>query len=437
MSNGIVAIVGRPNVGKSTFFNRLVEKREAIEDSFSGVTRDRNYGKSDWNGKYFSVIDTGGYIVGSEDVFEKEIRKQVILAIEEADIILFLVDGEAGILPSDSELSKILYKTTKPVLLVVNKIDNVARQNNTLDFYSLGFEKVFGISAINGSGTGNLLDEVVELLPEKELQTENTLPSFAVVGKPNSGKSSFINTLLGEERYIVTSIAGTTRDSINTNYNLYGFNFDIIDTAGIRRKSKVKENVEFYSVLRSIRSIEKSDVCLILFDIEKGFDAQVQKIFWLAYRNKKGVVLLANKWDLIDKESINFKQLENEIREQMAPFTDVPILFISVLKKQRIFKAIELAIEVYKRRSNRITTHKLNDLLLPIIQKTPPPIHKGKQVKIKFCSQLITNVSNPQFLFFCNLPQYVKESYKRFLENKIRNLFDFTGVPIDIYFRKK
>jgi len=435
MSSGIVAIVGRPNVGKSTFFNRLIKKREAIEDSFSGVTRDRNYGKSFWNGKTFSVIDTGGYVIGGDDIFEKEIRKQVVLAMDEADLILFLLDIETGVLPMDEELAKLLYKSQKNIFLVINKVDNNKREKEISEFYALGFEKIFPVSAINGRGTGDLLDEIITLLPNKNDKSKNNLPYFAVVGRPNAGKSSFINTLLDEERYIVTKKAGTTRDSIDSYYNQFGLEFCLVDTAGIRKKSKVKENIEFYSVMRAIRSIEKSDVCLILFDMERGFDAQVQKIFWLAHKNNKGVVLLANKWDLVDKNKVNAKVIDKQIKEQLAPFVDVPILFISVIQKQRIFKALETAIEVYKNRSRRINTKKLNDIMLPIIEKTPPPINKGKQVKIKFCTQL--PVSDPKFAFFCNLPQYIKAPYRRFLENQMRKNFNFNGVPITIFFRKK
>ena len=435
MSSGIVAIVGRPNVGKSTFFNRLIKKREAIEDSFSGVTRDRNYGKSFWNGKTFSVIDTGGYLIGGDDVFEKEIRKQVILAVEEADIIIFLLDVETGILPMDKELTKLLYKSQKNVFLVINKVDNNEREKGVAEFYTLGFKKLFPVSAINGRGTGELLDKIITLLPDINDKDTINLPYFAVIGRPNAGKSSFINTLLGVERYIVTTKAGTTRDSIDSYYNQFGLEFYLIDTAGIRRKNKVKENIEFYSVMRAIRSIEKSDVCLILFDVNRGFDSQVQKIFWLAHKNNKGVVLLANKWDLMNKKEVDFIALKKQIKEKLAPFVDIPILFISVIQKQRIFKALETAVEVYKNRSCRINTKKLNNMMLPIIEKNPPPMLKGKQVKIKFCTQLPT--SSPKFAFFCNLPQYIKEPYRRFLENQIRKNFNFSGTPITIFFRKK
>ncbi len=431
----IVAIVGRPNVGKSTFFNRLIQRREAITDAVSGVTRDRHYGKSDWNGKEFSLIDTGGYVKGSDDVFEAEIDKQVELAIEEADAIIFMVDVESGLTGMDEEVATLLRKSKKPFFLAVNKVDSATRENDAVEFYSLGVEKYYTLSSINGSGTGELLDDLVKALPEKEEEEESELPRFAVVGRPNAGKSSFINTLIGEERYIVTDIAGTTRDSIDTRYNRFGFEFNLVDTAGIRRKAKVKEDLEFYSVMRSVRAIEHCDVMILILDATRGFDGQVQNIFWLAQRNNKGVVILVNKWDLVEKETNTVKDFEKHIRRECEPFTDVPIVFISVLNKQRIFKAIETAVEVYKNRSKRIKTSKLNDVLLPIIQATPPPQYKGKYVKIKFITQL--PMPYPTFAFFANLPQYVKDPYKRFLENKLRENFDFTGVPVKIYLRKK
>ena len=432
---GIVAVVGRPNVGKSTFFNRLIQKREAIVDAVSGVTRDRHYGKSDWNGKDFTVIDTGGYVEGSDDVFQKEIDKQVNLAIEEADAIVFMVDIEEGVTGMDQIIAQMLRRSQKPVFLTANKGDNNKRLENKSEFYVLGYENIYPVSAINGSGTGELLDDLVEALPEEQVRTDDGLPRFAVVGRPNAGKSSFINALIGEERYIVTDIAGTTRDSIDTKYNRFGFEFNLVDTAGIRRKSKVKEDIEFYSVMRSVRAIEHSDVCLVLVDATRGFDGQVQNIFWLAHRNNKGIVILVNKWDLVEKETQSSKAFEEEIKKKISPFVDVPILFISSIKKQRIFKAIETAVEVFKRRAEKIPTRKLNDILLPIIQYQSPPAYKGKFVKIKFCTQLPT--SHPQFAFFCNLPQYVKDPYMRFLENKIRKNFNYNGVPIQIYFRKK
>ncbi|MDX1271378.1 ribosome biogenesis GTPase Der [Bizionia paragorgiae] len=437
MSN-IVAIVGRPNVGKSTFFNRLIQRREAIVDAVSGVTRDRHYGKSDWNGKEFSLIDTGGYVKGSDDVFEEEIDKQVVLAIEEADAIIFMVDVESGVTGMDEEVADLLRKVKKPVFLVVNKVDNNKRAEDAVEFYSLGLGEYYTIASINGSGTGDLLDDLVKALPEKVEQVEEegeALPRFAVVGRPNAGKSSFINALIGKDRYIVTDIAGTTRDSIDTKYNRFGFDFNLVDTAGIRKKSKVKEDLEFYSVMRSVRAIEHSDVCLIVLDATRGFDGQVQNIFWLAERNRKGVVILVNKWDLVEKDHKTTKEFEKVIRKQMEPFTDVPIVFMSVLTKQRIYKAIETAVEVYKNRSKKIKTSVLNDTLLPIIENYPPPAYKGKFVKIKYIMQLPT--PQPQFAFFCNLPQYVRDPYKRFLENKLREIFDFQGVPISVYLRKK
>lgn len=433
--SSIVAIVGRPNVGKSTLFNRLIQRREAIVDAVSGVTRDRHYGKSDWNGRDFSVIDTGGYVKGSDDVFEAEIDKQVELAIDEADAIIFMVDVESGVTGMDEDVATLLRKVNKPVFLVVNKVDNNKRAEDAVEFYSLGLGEYYTIASINGSGTGDLLDALVAALPEKEEVEEAELPRFAVVGRPNAGKSSFINTLIGEDRYIVTDIAGTTRDSIDTKYNRFGFEFNLVDTAGIRRKSKVKEDLEFYSVMRSIRAIEHSDVCLLVHDATRTFDGQVQNIFWLAERNRKGVVILVNKWDLVEKDHKTTKEFEKHIREQIEPFTDVPIVFMSTLSKQRIFKAIETAVEVYKNRTKRIKTSVLNEVLLPIIENYPPPANKGKYVKIKYIMQLPT--PQPQFAFFCNLPQYVKEPYKRFLENKLRDHFDFHGVPISVYMRKK
>ena len=432
---GIVAVVGRPNVGKSTFFNRLIQKREAIVDAVSGVTRDRHYGKSDWNGKDFTVIDTGGYVEGSDDVFQKEIDKQVNLAIEEADAIVFMVDIEEGVTGMDQIIAQMLRRSQKPVFLTANKGDNNKRLENKSEFYVLGYENIYPVSAINGSGTGELLDDLVEALPDEQVRTDDGLPRFAVVGRPNAGKSSFINALIGQERYIVTDVAGTTRDSIDTKYNRFGFEFNLVDTAGIRRKSKVKEDIEFYSVMRSVRAIEHSDVCLVLVDATRGFDGQVQNIFWLAHRNNKGIVILVNKWDLVEKETQSSKAFEEEIKKKISPFVDVPILFISSINKQRIFKAIETAVDVFKRRAEKIPTRKLNDILLPIIQYQSPPAYKGKFVKIKFCTQLPT--SHPQFAFFCNLPQYVKDPYMRFLENKIRKNFNYNGVPIQIFFRKK
>ncbi len=431
----LVAIVGRPNVGKSTLFNRLVQRREAIVDATSGVTRDRHYGKADWNGREFMLIDTGGYVIGGDDAYEKEIDQQVEIAIAEADAILFLVDVEAGPNVMDLEVAKLLRKSAKPVFLVVNKVDNALRVPATVEFYSLGIDNLIHISAVNGGGTGELLDALVESLPEQVADLPEDLPRFAVVGRPNAGKSSFVNALIGEPRNIVKDEAGTTRDSIDTVYNRFGFEFCLVDTAGIRRKSKVKENIEFYSVMRALRSLEYSDVCMLVYDATRTFDSQVKNIFWLAARNHKGVVILVNKWDLMDKNTNTTKQIEDHIRKEIAPFTDVPIVFISSLTKQRVFKAIETAVDVYKRRSQRIPTRKLNDYILPIIERTPPPAIKGKYVKIKFATQL--HSPHPQFAFFCNLPQYVKEPYKRFLENKLRAEYDFNGVTIDVFIRKK
>lgn len=433
--SAIVAVVGRPNVGKSTFFNRLIKRREAIVDAVSGVTRDRHYGKTDWNGVSFSVIDTGGYLAGGDDSFEKEINKQVALAIDEADAIIFMVNVEEGLTGMDEAVAEMLRKCHKPILVAVNKVDSNNRRNDMHEFYALGFEHLYALSSVNGSGTGELLDDLVALLPVKEPQEENTLPRFAVVGRPNAGKSSFINALIGEDRYIVTDIAGTTRDAIDTKYNRFGFEFNLVDTAGIRRKSKVKEDLEFYSVMRSIRAIEHSDVCILILDATRGFESQDANIFWLAQRNRKGIVILVNKWDLVEKENNTAKQYEAAIRKEIEPFTDVPILFVSALNKQRIYKAIETAVAVYNNRTKRIPTRKLNEVMLPIIENYPPPAIKGKYIKIKFCTQLPTPM--PQFAFFANLPQYVKDPYRRFIENKLRENFDFNGVPIDVYFRQK
>ncbi|MBA4153793.1 ribosome biogenesis GTPase Der [Flavobacterium sp.] len=433
----IVAIVGRPNVGKSTLFNRLIKRREAIVDSVSGVTRDRNYGKSEWNGKEFSVIDTGGYIKGSEDIFEAEIRKQVELAIDEADVIMFVVDVEEGITPMDDEVAKLLRKITKPVIVVVNKVDNAMREKDAYEFYNLGLGNYITISSTSGSGTGELLDELINVFPNKPepTQEELELPRFAVVGRPNAGKSSFINALIGVDRYIVTDIAGTTRDSIDTKYDRFGFEFNLVDTAGIRRKAKVKEDLEFYSVMRSVRAIEHSDVCILMVDATRGFEGQDQSIFWLAAKNRKGIIILVNKWDLVEKDTMSTRDYEAKIRKELEPFTDVTILFVSALTKQRLLKALEETVKVYENRKQRIPTSKFNDFMLKLIEAYPPPALKGKYVKIKYCMQLPT--PTPQFVFFANLPQYVKEAYKRFLENKIRENWDFSGVPIDIYIREK
>jgi len=434
MSN-ILAIVGRPNVGKSTFFNRLIEERQAIVEETSGVTRDRHYGKSDWNGVDFSVIDTGGYVVGSEDVFEEEIRKQVALAIDEADAIVFMVDVKSGLTGMDEDVANVLRRTKKQVFLVANKVDNPNRINDAAEFYKLGLGNVYCVSSINGSGTGDLLDEVVKVFEKKTAEEIPDLPKFTIVGRPNVGKSSLVNAFLGDERNIVTPVAGTTRDSIYTRYNSFGFDFLLVDTAGVRKKGKVRENIEFYSVMRSIRAIENSDVCFLMVDASEGFESQDVNIFNLIERNRKGLVIVVNKWDLIEKETKTHLQFEEKIRGKIAPFTDVPIVFTSIPGKQRIFKALELGTNVYKNRSNRISTSKLNDILLPIITRTPPPSVKGKYVRIKYITQLKT--SFPAFVFFCNLPQYIRDPYKRFIENQLRKLFNFNGVPIQIYFRKK
>ena len=435
--NNIVAIVGRPNVGKSTLFNRLIQRREAIVDSVSGVTRDRNYGKSEWNGKEFSVIDTGGYIRGSDDVFEAEIRKQVELAIDEADVIIFVVDVEEGITPMDDAVARLLRKVTKPVLLAVNKVDNSMREKDAIEFYNLGLGEYYTFASISGSGTGDLLDALIDAFPIKPepTQEELELPRFAVVGRPNAGKSSFINALIGKERYIVTDIAGTTRDAIDTKFDRFGFEFNLVDTAGIRRKAKVKEDLEFYSVMRSVRAIEHADICILIIDATRGFEGQDQSIFWLAEKNRKGIVILVNKWDLVEKDTMSTRDYEAKIREELMPFVDVPILFVSALTKQRLLKALEATVQVFENRKQRIPTSKFNDYMLKVIEGYPPPALKGKYVKIKYCMQLPT--PTPQFVFFANLPQYVKEAYKRFLENKIRENWDFSGVPIDIYIREK
>ena len=432
----IVAIVGRPNVGKSTLFNRLTESRAAIVEETSGVTRDRHYGISEWNGVEFSVIDTGGYVTGSDDIFEEEIRKQVVLAMDEASAIIFVVDVTTGITDLDESVAKMLRKTDKPVLLCSNKVDNADRLLDATEFYTFGLGEVYSVSAINGSGTGELLDKLVEAFnPELDLEDTSEIPNIAIVGKPNVGKSSLCNALLGEDRNIVTPISGTTRDSIHTRYKSYGFAFNLVDTAGIRKKAKIDEDIEFYSVLRSIRTIENSDVCIFMIDATEGIQKQDLNIFYVIEKNRKGVVVLVNKWDLIDKETNSVRDFENKIREQLSPFSDVPIVFTSVIQKQRIHKALEKAIEVYHNRTQRIATSKLNELLQTIMEQNPPPSVKGKFIKIKYITQLPTHA--PAFALFCNLPQYVRDSYKRFLENRFREEFNFTGVPIRIFFRKK
>jgi GTP-binding protein len=436
MSSRIVAIVGRPNVGKSTLFNRITESRKAIVDEISGVTRDRNYGKGEWNGVDFSIIDTGGYVVNSDDVFEAEINKQVHLAIDEADVILFVVDVEAGITDLDDAVAAILRRTNKEVILAVNKVDNNQRIMDAQEFYGLGLGEIYCISSMTGSGTGDLLDVLVQKFPVKEESEEDeTLPHLSVVGRPNVGKSSFINALIGVERNIVTDVAGTTRDSIHTRYNKFGHDFMIVDTAGLRKKGKVHEDLEFYSVLRSVRTIENSDVCLLLIDATRGVEAQDVNIFNLIVKNKKGVVVLVNKWDIIEKDTHSTKKMAEEIRERFAPFVDVPILFISAKTKQRVHKALETAIEVFENRKQRIKTSELNEFLLEAVEAYPPPSVKGKYIKIKYVTQLPS--PTPSFALFANLPQYIKEPYRRYIENQIRDNFHFTGVPIQVYFRQK
>ena len=433
MSN-IVAIVGRPNVGKSTLYNRLTESRKAIVDDVSGVTRDRHYGVSEWTNHSFTVIDTGGYVANSEDVFEAAIREQVIIAIEEATVILFVVDVTTGITDLDDEIASLLRKGKKPVFVVVNKMDNTSLLSDSMVFYSLGLGELYNISSMTGSGTGELLDDVVKHFDDEPTE-ENTLPKYAIVGRPNVGKSSIINSLIGKDRNIVTPIAGTTRDSIHIHYNQYGHDFMLIDTAGMRKKTKVKENIEFYSVMRTIKALEEADVVILMIDAVEGIESQDINIFHLAEKNKKGVVIVVNKWDLIEKNNKTIKVFEEMIRQKIAPFTDVPIVFTSVTEKQRVLKVIETANEVYANRAKRIPTSKLNEVLLPIIEAMPPPSIKGKYVKIKYITQIAG--TSPMFAFFCNLPQYVKEPYYRFVENKLRENFDFKGAPVQIWFRQK
>ena len=431
----IVAIVGRPNVGKSTLFNRLTESRDAIVDEISGVTRDRHYGKSEWNGVEFSVIDTGGYVKSSADIFEEEIRKQIHLAMDEADVILFIVDVEGSITDLDEAIAEMLRKINKKVFLVINKVDNYERQYDANIFYSLGLGELYMISSINGSGTGDLLDDVVSSFRKKSKEEETQLPRFAIIGRPNVGKSSLINTLIGEERNIVTSIPGTTRDSIYSRYNKYNHDFYLVDTAGLRKKGKVTEDIEFYSVMRSIRAVENSDVCLLMIDATRGIESQDVNIFNLVKKNNKGILILVNKWDLIDKNTESTKEFTAKIKDKISPFKDVPVIFTSAITKQRIHKVLEIAVNVYENRKQRISTSKLNKLASEIIVNYPPPSVKGKFVKIKYVTQLPTTA--PSFAFFCNLPQYIKEPYKRYLENKLRENFTFTGVPVKIFFRKK
>ncbi|MCZ2459374.1 MAG: ribosome biogenesis GTPase Der [Chitinophagales bacterium] len=433
-----VAIVGRPNVGKSTLFNRLLEQRKAIVDDVSGVTRDRQYGMSDWNGKLFNVIDTGGFVADSDDVFEKEIAKQVMIAMEEANAVVFMVDVATGITELDDSMAAVLRRTKKPVFLVVNKVDNPERMLEATEFYSLGFENIFFISSISGSGTGELLDAIAEQIPEEasgETDENSQLPKFAIIGQPNVGKSSLLNALVGEERTIVSDIPGTTRDTIHTHYKLFKKEFILIDTAGIRRKTKVQENLEFYSVIRAIRAMDEADVCLLLIDATKGLSAQDLNIFSLAVRKGKGIVVLVNKWDLVKKETNTAKEYEAELKKKFAPFSDVPILFISAIEKTRIFKAIEIALEVFENRQRKIPTSKLNEVMLKSVQSYHPPVVRGHPLKIKFVAQLPTHT--PSFAFFCNYPDDVKTPYKNYLENQLRKSFNFRGVPLRLFFRKK
>jgi len=432
---GIVAIVGRPNVGKSTLFNRLVGARAAIVDEQAGVTRDRIYGKSEWNGREFSVIDTGGYVHGSDDIFEAQIRRQAEIAIQEADLLFFVVDVVTGITDLDMAVAQLLRQSKKPTILVVNKVDNHLRVSDAYEFYKLGLGDPYQISAINGSGTGEILDAMIKLLPEREGDTKDQLPKFTIVGRPNVGKSSIVNALLGEERNIVTPIAGTTRDSIDTRFNQFGLDFLLVDTAGLRKRGKVDEDLEYYSVIRAIRAIEESDVCILVIDATRGLEGQDQTILDTILKNKKGVVIVVNKWDLIEKDTHTSEEFEKGIRRTIAPFNDVPIYFTSAITKQRILKMLEGAMQVYKNRSKRIATSVLNEQMLGVIEKTPPPAYKGKYVRIKYVTQLPTPW--PSFAFFANLPQYVRAPYKRFLENKLREFFDFQGVPIQVFIRQK
>ncbi len=434
--NNLVAIVGRPNVGKSTLFNRFTESRQAIVDDESGVTRDRHYGVSDWIGYNFTVVDTGGYVAHSDDVYEAAIREQVMISIEEASVILFITDVTVGITDLDDDIAGMLRRAGKPVFVVVNKVDNNQLLNDASVFYSFGLGEIYPISSMSGSGTGELLDEMVKSFPEPVEEEENTgIPKYAIIGKPNVGKSSLINALIGKPRNIVTPIAGTTRDSIHIPYNQFGQEFILIDTAGLRRKTKVKENIEFYSVMRTIKALEESDVCLLMIDAAEGLDTQDINIFHLAEKNRKGIVILVNKWDTIEKNTQTTKVFEEEIRAKLAPFSDVPIVFTSIPEKQRVFKAIETAGVVFENRRKKIPTSKLNDVMLEVIEKYAPPSIKGKSIKIKYITQL--GGVAPTFAFFCNLPQYIKEPYKRYLENKLRENFDFQGVPLTLYFRQK
>lgn len=434
--NNLVAIVGRPNVGKSTLFNRLTETRDAIIDPTSGTTRDRKYGKAIWTGHQFTVIDTGGWITNSDDAFEAAIRAQVQVSMDEADLILFMVDGQTGVTDLDTDIARMLRKSGKPILLACNKVDTSSHDTQSAEFYKLGIDsEVHVLSASNGYGTGELLDELVRLLPKEDETDDLGLPKFSVVGRPNVGKSTLINTLLGEDRNIVTDVAGTTRDSVHTHFNLYGFDFELIDTAGLRRKKQIEDQLEFYSTVRTIRAIERSDVCMLLIDAQTGMERQDQAIFWQVVHSYRGIVILVNKWDLVEKNHQTMVEYEARIREKTAPFTDVPILFTSSLTKQRILKAFERAMKVYENRGRRISTSKLNDFLLPIIENQPPPMYKGKMVRVKYITQLPSQT--PTFAFYCNLPQYVKDPYKRFLENHIREAYDLSGVTIRLFFREK
>ena len=432
-----VAITGRPNVGKSTFFNRMLEQRKAIVDDVSGVTRDRQYGVAEWTGRTFNVIDTGGFVVGSDDVFEREIRKQVHIAIDEANVIIFMVDAAAGITNLDESMADLLRRSTKPVFLVVNKVDNHARMLEASEFYSLGFEHIFFLSSISGSGTGELLDEIVALMPDESdsVTDENEIPKFAIIGQPNVGKSSLLNALIGQERTIVSDIAGTTRDTIHTHYNMFNKEFVLIDTAGIRRKNKVNEDIEFYSVIRAIKAMDEANVCMIMIDAEKGITAQDLSIFAMAVKKGKGVVVLVNKWDLVEKETNTARDYEKDLKQRLAPFSDVPILFISVTEKQRLLKSIELALMVFENRQRKVATSKLNEVMLKAIEQFHPPVVRGNAVKIKYVTQLPTYA--PTFAFFCNYPDDVKQPYQNYLENKLRENFNFTGVPVRLFFRKK
>lgn len=434
----VLAIVGRPNVGKSTLFNRLTETRHAIVAEEAGTTRDRQYGKCEWCGREFSVVDTGGWVVNSDDIFEEEIRKQVLIAVEEADVVLFLVDVKNGITDLDEQVANILRRSKTPVILAANKTDSTEQQYDAAEFYALGLGDPFCISAANGYGTGDLLDLIVSKFPEKPKDDiEDDIPRFAVVGRPNVGKSSIVNAFIGEERHIVTDIAGTTRDSIYTRYDKFGFDFYLVDTAGIRKKNKVSEDLEFYSVMRSIRAIENADVCILLLDATRGIEGQDLNIFTLINKNQKGLVVVVNKWDIaVDKSTKAMKYMEDTIRQRFAPFTDFPVIFASALTKQRIFRVLESAKEVYQHRSQRIPTARLNEEMLSVIEATPPPSNKGKYIKIKYCTQL-PDTRIPSFVFFANLPQYVKEPYRRFLENQIRARWDFSGTPINIFIRQK